>query len=193
VLFKLPEYETTARKVAYDAINALSSAQSPLLAEIPSEEVAVIHDSRVSGATSGQASYEPIKIRGDFEWDIDKICAGDLDEILCSLNHLAEAQVQAVTAGFVERLNMVTAATGNEVDAKGGPLTHELIVDLLDKMEMDFDDAGNPQIMLLGTGDAAKRFTSLPPMTEEQERAYEDLLERKRREFQARRQRQLSP
>jgi hypothetical protein len=192
MLFKLPEYETTTRKVAYAAINALSSAQSPLLAEIPSEEVSVIHDSRVSGA-SGRASYQPIKIRGDIEWDIDKICAGDLDEILCSLNRLAEAQVQAVTAGFVERLNMVTAATGNEVDAEGGPLTHELIVELLGKMEMDFDEAGNPQIMLFGAGDAAKRFASLPSMTEEQERAYEDLLERKREEFKARRQRQLSP
>ena len=192
MLFSLAEYETAARRAAFAAINALACAQSPLLAEIPSEEVAVIHGGRVSGA-SGQASYDPIKVRGDFELDISAVCTGDLDELLCSLDRLAEVQVRTVTAGFVERLNMVTAATGNEVNAKGGPLTHELIVELLDKMEINFDDAGNPQIMLFGGGDVAKRFASLPPMTEEQERAYEDVLVRKREEFEARRRRRIPP
>jgi len=85
-----------------------------------------------------------------------------------------------------ERLNAVTDAAGTTVDADGRPLSHELVLELLETMEIDFDTEGNAELALVGNSDMVRRLQALPPMTPEQEAAFDGLMARKRREFEAR-------
>jgi hypothetical protein len=58
----------------------------------------------------------------------------------------------------------------------------------LEKIELQFDRDGQPILPTLVVHPTmAKHLASLPPPTEEQQKAYSDLIERKRGEFNARR------
>jgi len=85
-------------------------------------------------------------------------------------------------------------AAGTATDANGEKLSHELIRKSLENVELDFDENGRPD---MPTGfispammDALK---ALPPPTEEETRAWNAMIDRKRKEFNdRRRRRQLS-
>ena len=60
------------------------------------------------------------------------------------LNRTAEELREQQSKLVFERMNEVTQKTGNTVDAKGQPLSHDLLLQTLKKMEIDFDDEGQP-------------------------------------------------
>ena len=192
VLFALPEYETAARRVAFAAVDALARARSSLLASIESETVEELHSFRVSTDASAPLHLEPIEIAGELELDIRPICDGKLEELLHALDALAGEQVRAVETGMFQRLSELTAATGNQVDAAGRPLTHELMLEMLDKMDIAFDDHGEAQLTFVAGPGLVAKLQALPEMTAEQQLAYDDLMARKRAQFDAgRRERRL--
>ena len=60
------------------------------------------------------------------------------------LNRTAEELREQQSKLVFERMNEVTQKTGNTVDAKGQPLSHHLLLQTLEKIEIDFDDEGQP-------------------------------------------------
>jgi len=53
-------------------------------------------------------------------------------------------------------------------------------------MEIDFDAEGNAELALVGNSDMVRALQALPAMTAQQEAAFDALMARKRREFEAR-------
>ena len=60
------------------------------------------------------------------------------------LNRTTEELREQQSKLVFERMNEVTQKTGNTVDAKGQPLSHDLLLQTLEKMEIDFDGEGQP-------------------------------------------------
>jgi hypothetical protein len=56
-----------------------------------------------------------------------------------------QIQQQQATILF-DAINKATTVTGNVVDAKGRPFTFELFLEMIEKMELSFDDEGNPHM-----------------------------------------------
>jgi hypothetical protein len=87
---------------------------------------------------------------------------------------------------ITETMIAVTQKTGNVVSAGGKPLSHDLILDTIERTEFDLDDAGNPKnLVLLGPPQIQKQLASLPPMTPEQEERFQSILQKKREEKDA--------
>lgn len=61
-----------------------------------------------------------------------------------SLNKVAEDLKSQQSEIMFEKLNEVTAKTGNVVDAGGQPISHELLLKTLETIQLDFDDTGKP-------------------------------------------------
>jgi hypothetical protein len=80
------------------------------------------------------------------------------------------------------------------MDAGGQPLSHDLLLKSLEGIEFDFDENGDPiWPTLVMSPSMGEQFRRLPPMTPEQKKALEEMIERKREKFNARkRNRQLS-
>ncbi len=186
VLFALPEYEAPARSVVFVAVDALARANHPLLARIPRVPVAAVRSTRVTSEEGTALQLSPIPVRAELEIDIHRVVAGELDGVVAVLARLAEQEARALLGGMFERLNAVTDAAGTTVDADGRPLSHELVLELLETMEIDFDAEGNAELALVGNSDMVRRLQALPPMTPEQEAAFDALMARKRRDFEAR-------
>jgi hypothetical protein len=92
-----------------------------------------------------------------------------------------------------DQLNKLSAAAGTTTDAKGQPLTRALILQALEKMEIEFDEEGKLNLAMVVGPETFEQLRNLPPPTQEEEQAMNELFMRKRAEFDARqRRRKLS-
>lgn len=184
--FALPEYEAAARSTAFVAVDALARVSHPLLAQIPRSAVAIVRPTRMTVEDGASLRLSPIPVRAELEIDIRRVAAGQLEDVVVALAHVADQEAVALLSGFFEGLNAVTDAAGTTVDAHGRTLSHELVLELLEKMEIDFDTDGRAQLALAGNSDMVRKLQALPPMTPQQDAAFEALMARKRHEFAAR-------
>lgn len=189
MLFLLPEYESAARSVTFVAVHELARANSPLLAGVPSSSVAHVRPTRVSDTGGEPLRLPPIAVKAELQMDIRRVVAGKLDEVVVALLTVAEQETKTLVQGLLERVNNVTDAAGTTVDAQGRPLSHELVLELLSTMEIDFDAGGTAQLALVANSDMIDKLRRLPPMTAKQERAFDELMARKRDEFERRQRR----
>ncbi len=185
MLFRLPEYDERARSFAFEAVSAMARERSPLLAQIPSAPVRHVRASRVTGESGEAMSMEPAVLRAEIEMDIRPIIDGDLGEVRAALERVAEEEAQSFTEAFVERMGKISAAAGTSLDAGGRP-SHGLLLEMFERAEIDFDDKGNAELALFGPPSLIRKLQELPPMTDEQQRAWDEMMARKRADFEAR-------
>lgn len=57
-----------------------------------------------------------------------------------------------IVGGLYEKLDKITQETGNVVNTGGKPLTHDLFLDLIEKMHIEFDEKGEPRMPSLNAG-----------------------------------------
>jgi hypothetical protein len=186
VLFRLPEYDECARSFAFEAVSAIARERSPLLAQIPSAPVPHVRASRMTGESGEATSLEPAVLRAELEMDIRPIVDGDLGEVGAALERVAEQEVQSFTAAFVERMDKITEAAGTSVDAGGRPLSHDLLLEMFERIDIDFDDEGNAELALFAPSNLIRKLQELPAITDEQQRAWDEMMARKRADFEAR-------
>ncbi|MGH2844560.1 MAG: hypothetical protein ACRDL0_00790 [Thermoleophilaceae bacterium] len=140
----------------------------------------------MTGERGETMSFEPAVLRAELEMDVRPIVDGDLGEVRAALERVAEQEVQSFTAAFVERMGKVTEAAGTSVDAGGRPLSHELLLEMFERIDIDFDDEGNAELALFAPPNLIRKLHALPPMADEQQRAWDEMMARKRADFEAR-------
>jgi hypothetical protein len=187
VFFRLSEYELAARRHAFEAVEQLARARSPLLAQMRSERAEAIPVSRIVDEQGGELELAPVPVRIGLEMEIAPITAGDLGGVLAALDAAAAQQEEALSKALFSSLGEITKMTGNQVDAGGRPLSWDLIIDMLEELEIRFDDDGKMDLTLVMNPRDFERLERLGPPTPEQEARREAVLERKREEWQARR------
>jgi CRISPR/Cas system CSM-associated protein Csm5 (group 7 of RAMP superfamily) len=74
------------------------------------------------------------------------------------LEEIAEQLARNMSEQFQQRMNEVTAATGNVIDGGGKPFSEDTFLDSMEVMEHNFDKDGNwrPPTMIVGPGMAEK-------------------------------------
>jgi hypothetical protein len=110
-----------------------------------------------------------------------------------SLYSLALQNLRGMFQIALDGMTQVTDFTGNVVDAKGAKISPELIIEMFEKLQIDFDEHGNPvfpSIML-----NPKHVDDMKTMkwSEEQSNRFKQIIEAKRAKFNAKkRYRRLS-
>jgi hypothetical protein len=135
----------------------------------------------------------PCKIPLPFAIEFDDAIIGRSDGLIEAINNAAEEGLKIGMPQMFEQLNQLSAAAGTTTDAKGQPLTWALILQAFENMEIEFDENGKPKLTMVVGPETHRQFLNLPPLTLEEQQALNELLERKRAEFNARqRRRKLS-
>jgi len=132
-------------------------------------------------------------VRGEssLSWDSVRNCR--IDDYTRFLIDISDSQRKSLARHLFKNLSEITDATGRSVNAKGQPLTVDLILDLLEKVEFGFDDDGNPQYPTLVMPPAAIERLKELKFTPEQEQRRKQIIEEKRARFHAsKRTRRLS-
>ena len=193
-LFSLHEYEGSFTQLAGKTVRELMAKKDPILGSVKSvlsEQIPIVQNTMPSGEV---VEGKPMRTELRFALEIDDIVAGDLDKLAAALDATATDGLKQVMPKFFERIGELTNAVGNTVDARGQPLTFELLLQGFERVQVDFDEEGNPILPKLVVGpEMYAAFQKLPPPTEEQQKLWDEMIERKRREFNDnRRHRKLS-
>jgi len=125
------------------------------------------------------------------EFNASEIIAGDMDSVYQAIDSAAEQNVDQTMPYFFSQMSDISEAVGTTVDAGGIPMSWDLVNELLERIEIPFDHDGNPSIpaLVLSPETAAR----IPTITPDQQRVRDEIIERKRQDFLARRRTRRLP
>ncbi len=165
------------------------SHRTGLLSEIKSH---VIHEGRGTAMRRSATELELTDMKAasaETEMRNDEIERIDLDYVFRKLNEMSQEFARQMSAHMFEVLDQTTEKTGQRKDARGAPLTNEIIIDLFNSMHIDFERSETGDVTIVtGTG-MASVFERLEREMRESpvlRKKWADMLEKKRDEYRAR-------
>jgi len=193
LLFSLNEYDQAHWRFVSGALRALMTSKDPLLARIAwkqSQQMPTVQNTMPSGEVVEGA---PFRTGAKFSVAVDDLIRGNLDAFAAALDDTAESFLKEMMPQLFGRIEKISKGAGTALDAGGQAISHELMLRAFENLEIEFDEHWNPIMPRIVVGpDLYEKLRTLPPKTEAQERAWSELIERKRREFNDRkRHRQL--
>jgi hypothetical protein len=191
----LPEYERAVFHLFHTAVKHLMKAKDSLYAQIPegdpTETIPATQNTMPSG---DMVTSEPIMMKSEivFQWGDIRNC--NLDALALQANNAAEHGLSIMMPRLFEMLGKTSVAAGTATDMAGAPLTFESYLAAFSKIELRFEDNGEPIMpQLVAHPQTAEMLASLPPWTGDQQRVWDAMIEGKRKEyFASRRHRKLS-
>lgn len=66
------------------------------------------------------------------------------ERVLNKINDAAKEMAEQIVRAAYEELNRITDETGNAISVDGKPFSIEMLCEMFEKMDLDFDEAGNP-------------------------------------------------
>jgi hypothetical protein len=126
-----------------------------------------------------------------FEISKDEVIEKGPDAYFLRIPQIAKEWIDKQSRLLFQKMEEVTAATGNIVDAKSKPISPELILAALDKIAINFDEFGNPIVPSIvlhpSKLEAMKkefgRFQSDPILLVKYKFAYKLIMDKKRQEW----------
>jgi hypothetical protein len=179
------------------AVHALIRAKNPVLSIIKSERSTEFYTSRNTTDSGEVVENKPILTSLEIAVAFKDVVAGNLGAVAETINKSAEDGVGTILPQFADYMGRVIDAFGKEVRLNGAPFDHAALRRLVEANEIEFDVNGNPDLkpwILTDPGlQRVKTFDELihqfPARTPEEVQAWNDMIERKRREFNAKRRR----
>lgn len=192
-VFGLPDYDVAFAQFVEATVFELTRLKNPFADWFPivmSDDLASASSQVTSPSgevVTADRRFHPYK----FSMEFDDVLKGDSEGLIASLDAAADQQLSSIIPHLLEHLSHVTKAFGNNIE--GQPLSHDLVNQMLDKIELSFDEQGNPIMpTYYMNSETKKRFKELPPPTAEQLETRRAIIERKHEESNAgKRQRQL--
>lgn len=186
--FSLPEYSYAAGKFVHMGVRRLMEAKDEVWAMIPraepGETVPITQNTMPSGEV---VQNNPVVAEAKFIFTYEHISRCDVDELAVQMDNAADQNLSVVMPHFFDILGRTSQAAGTALDCGGKPFSFELYLESLEKIDLQFDENGNPEWPALIVGpQMAEYLNSLPPFTPEQQRLLDDLIETKRKEYNAR-------
>jgi hypothetical protein len=192
-LFDLPEYRSAFGIFFHKALNALMKAKDPVLNMIKVEEREHIPTHQVTTSTGETVELEAIVSEMGFILNHSDLVNGAFEALILNLDDAADQGLKVLMPKIFEYLGQVCDATGNVVDGRGQPFSFDHVLEALEKVQIDFDEAGNPELPTMVVSPEVFQKLKMNPPTPEQLRKRDEIIERKRGEHNARRRtRQIS-
>lgn len=163
----IPEYESAALRFIAEVMDGFLSLD-PLFSGI--ERSKTVHRGPIRNVT-GDAPLDQsmFDVRGEASLSWDTIRNGKIDDYTRFLADISESLRKSLARQFCKGISEVTDVTGRSINAKGKPLTVDMILDLMEKVEVRFDDDGQwPRDSMLFTASSLMRAGSTkrsPPWT----------------------------
>lgn len=136
----------------------------------------------------GELDETPIhRASGEATIKIEKLVDFTEATVERHLAEIAEQLARGMSEQFQERMNEVTAKTGNVVEAGGKPFTEDTFIEVIETMEHSFapDGSWQPPTMIVGPG-MAEKIAAAGEMSAEGNKRLKAILEKKRDAFRRR-------
>lgn len=186
-----PKIERLCERTARELIDFLADQRAPMLKSISKRyqfegdhSTILRYDNSV-----GETPHHQVTAEVEFpRIPIQQFIEGELPSIL---NDIAEQMAKGKSEMILGEMEKVTTATGNVVDGKGEPLSEELILKSLEKMEHSFEPDGtwNPPTIVASPEAIQKLMERAKPdgsAPDTFSAALSKILDKKRNDFRLR-------
>ena len=117
---------------------------------------------------------------------VEDVDTFNLDKICTEIYMFAETNLTSMKKMMFSNLSQVTDFTGNVIDGKDKGISSEMLLEMLEKIHIDFDQEGNPQFpSIVIHPDMAKNFEKLKSDEELYKPRFDEIINRKREDYYA--------
>jgi hypothetical protein len=165
------------------------SRRDGLIREIRSH---VVHEGAASAIQRSPTDSEKTKMfaaEAETTMHFDDIESVDVNYIIGKANEIADQFGRQFSQSIFQTMDEATAKTGQRVDARGSPLTNDLIIEMLSKMPIDFEKSPHGDLSIVTSPQMVPRFQALERELDanpELRKKMNDLMDEKRNEFRER-------
>lgn len=138
----IPAYDAAMGSFVSSVIEGFISLE-PVVGQIPQR--ATGHSGPTRNIPGPEPLDQPLKtVMETVTIHADVMRSTDVEAFTSSIASMAEQYVQQLARFFIATMEELTRGTGNFVDANERPLSWDLVLDALERIEIDFDDDGQP-------------------------------------------------
>ena len=189
----LPDFPKMKEKLKKVIISEMKKAQSRHLGALANAPVSRMFEGdksiivRADGSTSDMS---PQEIEVELVIDLAEIEGMSHEMILNRINTMAEEMAEKQAKLSYEVIGKAAEEVGNVIDADGKTFSIDMFFQALEKIDRDFDEAGNPSELAWTV--SPKLFPSIAKIIEqaktdpEIDERFKALMERKREEWRVR-------
>lgn len=119
----------------------------------------------------------------------ETILYGSLQKLADAFRPVGESMANDKERMMFKAMNEVTKKTGNVVDGKGRPFSHELLLEVLERIQIDFDENERPKMpTMVVSPSLGERIQKLMKEQEKPEiqRRFDEVLSKKKVEWRER-------
>ena len=184
-----PEVVSKRARINLKLLKAMIRQKSPIIGDINSH---VVHEGRASEIVRPSGEREATDMTSQsamVEMPREKLSDFNDEKVQGYIDNIAEQFAEGMTKHIFETISKGAEKVGNVVDGKGSPLTPDLMLEVIDKIDMDFNADGtwepprlvvSPQQMKLIEGLAESMDKK------EHDRKLKAIIERKQLEYRRR-------
>jgi len=148
-------------------------------------------DQHTYGTVQGDVrALEYQKIESMMEILKDELPSLSVDQIFERVKLVAEDMTRQMAQGMFNRISEITKETGTSVSAGGRPITLDLFLETIDRMEIDFnEETGEPTFQIVAHPDMMPKFKELDAefrANPEYQSRHEEIMKRKKEEWHER-------
>jgi len=152
----------------------------------------IIHEGEGTAIQRSPNDFEKTDMftsRAETVFSFDEIEAVNDAYIIKKAMEIAEQFSRQLSQNLFHTIDEATKKTGQHVDARGTPLTNELLMEMLSKMSIDFEKSPHGDLTIVTSPQMASRFQALEIELNEKpdvRKKMDELMDRKRDEFRER-------
>ena len=178
-----PKVRIFAHEKLMNRFHRLVFQKTGIMQDIPKEE---IHEGnrvelhRYNGTKQKVAMTPTVS---EMRLERDEFKEKGLSAVLEAMDQTAADIARKQTKYFFEQLDDICDQAGQIYDAKGQPLSYDLILKQFEMIQVDFDENGQPLMPTIISGPKVQEKFDKLEITKEQEKRFEEIIEQKRSEW----------
>jgi hypothetical protein len=174
-----PKVRAHAQGIMMKWLHARCRARSGVLARLPEH---LLHEGNAVELHRHDGTVQVItlqKTMSALTLERESFKQGGLSAVVEAMEKTARDMADKQTRSFLHDLNRICEETGQVKDAQGRPLSYDLIMDLLETMDIDFDEKNQPILPTLLMGRETIEKLKRLEMTDAEQTRFKGLIERK--------------
>jgi hypothetical protein len=187
-LFALPEYGKAFGSVFGEALDRLCESKSPVIRELvttaPGERV---RTQRITTLNGQVIDVEPQQTAIPYRFDADDVTRFDLRSLARTCDEAAEVLTDAKLDHLLGATGQIAEGLGQVGNAGGQPFGWPTLLSALELVDIEFSTGGEPILPRMVAENDKRHFVEYPPLTDVDRPAFNELMTRKRQQFNARR------
>jgi hypothetical protein len=186
-LFSLPEYSDAFATVLFEGIENLAEGKSPVLRELVSNErTERVRTNRVTTPTGGSVDIEPRMTSLRYAYTLYDVTGFDLNALSKGSDTAAEALADSKLEHLLDTVGRIAEGFDKVGSASGQRFGWPVLLMGLEKLDIEFEADGKPILPKIVAEHDKRHFVEYPPLTAVDQPAFDRLIARKRKEFDAR-------